>query len=449
MKNGNKILIYGIVLAMTVLADAYSVIAVGKIINEKISHELLYFSCLVVIISALSHFLQPLLIFGISIKLREAKFNFIYSLKDKNYFSLERLIQKDEMIFHNLIVSNVQIIIKVVSLLMISLALIISSDLKLLIAISLIPLVVLLYRAIFSKKLKFITTQISESFHAITELRKVGGALSKAAYYNAPRTLIPYINKIYENYYSGLANQNAMSNGYRTSIEVSAYLSIFILASVYQNKELLNSLIVMGYSGLKVLPLVQQLNFYVNVRKNGVEQFEIVINNKLNEKKINEEQLKALYDSRNSVLVIKGISGSGKSTLMDSFADELKAKKIKYSYYVQNQYPLSEILNAKNSGRLNIKNYSLSDILNGKYSIGEIQRIAFLSTIEDDVEYLLLDEPFSSQSTDYMKQMVKMLQEKIARGVKIILISHIDVTSNFQNFSIIECNYDRNNSGTN
>ncbi|MBU3589070.1 ABC transporter ATP-binding protein [Polynucleobacter sp. 80A-SIGWE] len=443
-----KILKYTFFLFIIVIADAISVLGINYLINEAEISYISFIACLIIILSAFSHTLQPIIIFSISKIIRKELLSFAYDLNDSNYQSLEGAIQKDEMIFLNLIVSDISISVKLLSIVSIIAALLLTAENSLLPLLALIPLTIIAYRKFSKSRQNNISKNISSNFHDITEIRKSGGVLSKSIFFNKSYEFISHINNLYDSYYRDLAKQSSLSNGYRTAIEISAYISIVAMGYFNSEINILKSLIVIGYSAVKVLPIIQQLNFYISVRKNGNDQLDLVKSSNKDFRPLNYIERALLYSDDQKLLWVKGKSGSGKTTLIDGFANDLRLNSISFGYYVQNQYPLR----VKVEGSQNIdwvpKIDSIKPLLGGKYSIGEIQRLALFDIFSNhNHNYILLDEPFSSQSDNFVKSISIFINRLIKDGTKVIIISHMDISLLFESYQEVWCNYDRNNTG--
>lgn len=445
-----KLLKYELLLIIILLFDALSIFSINNILNSDGINIQNYISFFIIIIASFSSLLQPKIIYKISKIIRNKIFLFVYGLNDLNYHSLESAIQKDEMIFFNLIVSDVSIAAKLLSIFTITIALLLTTENNLIPLLIIIPMTIFFYRKLTKKTQSNLSQNIASNFHDITEIRKLGSVLSKSIFFNKSYLFMAYIDKLYDAYYRDLAKQSSISNGYRTVIEISAYFGIMIIGYFSNGLDILKSLLLIGYSAVKILPIIQQLNFYISVRKNGKDQLELIKNSNLAIKSLDECQNKILYNGHLELLWIRGKSGAGKTTLIDSFANSLRLNNINFGYYVQNQYPLKIEINREENidWAPNIK--SIKSILEGRYSVGEIQRLAILDILSNESnKYLLLDEPFSSQSDNFIKSIVIYLKGLIKNGSKIVIISHVDISQYFENYQEIWCNYDRNNSRTN
>lgn len=430
---------------MIVIADALSIVGVSYLLGGELNAVGKFFACFVVITSGLSHFLIPRLTYNVASYIRDNTLSFAYGLKENNYRSLEGVIQKDEMIYLNLIVSDVFIATKLVTLAAITIALLISTDLNKLLIFIVVPFSIICYRMVTQGKQRKITTNIASKFHELTEIRKIGSTLAKSAFYNKAFKFVNYISSLHDDYYRSLAQQSSLSNGYRSAIEVSGYFSLILIAALGNGTDVIKPLIIIGYSAMKVLPIVQQINFYASVRTNGKNQLDSLKISPPFEYIANQNELHFLFGSESNVKMLVGRSGSGKSTLLDAFATALDAKGVSFAYYVQNQYPFQIYGSKFGEADWAPTVHSYEEILLGKYSVGEVQRMALSATLAKKVSYILLDEPFSSQSPDYVLRIAKTMNDVICSGTKFVIISHVDIDSHFTNIDKFECIYDRHN----
>jgi energy-coupling factor transporter ATP-binding protein EcfA2 len=73
------------------------------------------------------------------------------------------------------------------------------------------------------------------------------------------------------------------------------------------------------------------------------------------------------------------------------------------------------------------KKLSFSEIISDRVSQGEFQRLALAEMLSRNYKYVILDEPFSSQSLNYIKEISKTINILSSNGTIFFIASHVDV----------------------
>jgi len=153
-------------------------------------------------------------------------------------------------------------------------------------------------------------------------------------------------------------------------------------------------------------------------------------------------------DLNSSITLISGQNGTGKSTLLKSILGlhptNINIEKKEFGYVPQDyRMTLLPWLNAKENLQLFNSSYELikklldvgfskNDLI--KYprllSGGQCQRIAIIRESSMNIDFLILDEPFSGLDKMTIPKIGEIIKESIYNGTKIILTSHIKLPEN-------------------
>lgn len=162
-------------------------------------------------------------------------------------------------------------------------------------------------------------------------------------------------------------------------------------------------------------------------------------------------------DLNNSLTLVSGQNGAGKSTLLKSILGlhsiepEIGNKNIEFGYVPQDyRKSLLPWLNAKENlflfessdtllEKLFFSGFNKSDLLKKPrlLSGGQCQRIALIRETFMDIDYLVLDEPFSGLDKNTIPKIATILHDFIESGKKVIMTSHIhlpDILNNIDDF---------------
>jgi ABC-type lipoprotein export system ATPase subunit len=382
---------------------------------------------LLFLVSSISHTIVPILINTIASDQFQKRYANIIDLKSiPNYLILERGIQVTEQIYLNLTTANLYIIFRTVQICLIT-TIILSINTENLFLISFIGIFFLGVNLFIRRFiLNSISGRISAKFEFISNIRSSASNYAKGMYFNGRNYDNEIVNASYLDYFRLLAFQNGMSGVSRTCFDIlSASLIIFLLTTDNFN---LNQIVAYGWAGLRLIPAIQQILFYYNIKRTTQRIYYDTLS--LEPKNIKFLTLPNAVNFRGSKCQITGISGSGKSSYLDFYAKQCSSK---IGYYTQNFVP---VVVSHEEANL-IKKYKWApDVKNGllkngekQYSEGELQRISVAIILSDPQnELLIFDEPFSSQSEGFMKQM----QSSIADDKRsCLLVSHVGVMETF------------------
>jgi hypothetical protein len=424
-----------LIISLIVVSECLSVIILPKFFNAYQSfHPIFIIYFIILFVSITSHFLIPIYVYKLASKYRDYKYSSIYDLKTSNFEILDRIIQKDEQIFLNNIQSKIYILLRLIQIFFILISTFLISRVDNLLIFALAFIFLFFYKAFTKNKGEKINAALAKNFLLITKIRRIGSLLSKSIFYNKSLKLSKKINNIYLEYYKNLAYQSSISNGYRSLAEitiVSFFAYYFLIA---HNNFDIKTLSVVAYSGLKIIPYIQQLNFYLNIANfSGQIESQLYISEKTPLDKHQDEYLKKILSSKEKIIWISGDSGSGKTTLLDKIAGHLRLMPSNFFYYVQNQRPmkLKYITNNLAPWVPRIKKLDFSGILDDDSSQGEFQRLALSEFFSDNLDYILLDEPFSNQSKNYIGSISSSLLVISKKTKKIFIVSHIDLEPYF------------------
>jgi ABC-type lipoprotein export system ATPase subunit len=422
-----------IVLSLILVCECLSVSIIPFLLSKgnQISLINIFLFC-VLLVSISTHFITPYLIYKLSLKLRNFKYSRIYNLRDiRDYSLLDKIIQKDEQIFLNNIQSKIYLILRLIQVVFILIATLIATKINGLIIFIFILFILLLYKFFVNTINKLNNTNLSNNFLLITKIRRIGSLISKSIFYNENKKISQEIDNIYSRYYQNLAIQSSLSNGFRSVVElIFLFFSLFYFLYIKSPIDL-KFISILSYAALKIVPYLQQANFYMNIINSSskIESQIFSVNSKV---KIRQDlSIQQLINSNKNLWFV-GDSGSGKSVLLDAIAAYMKKNSYNFCYYVQNQRPMHFSFDFKY--KHNISNWmpkrkklSFSEIISDRVSQGEFQRLALAEMLSRNYKYVILDEPFSSQSLNYIKEISKTINILSSNGTIFFIASHVDV----------------------
>ena len=424
-----------LIISLIVLSECLSVLILPNFFNMHENFQPIFIGYIIILLLSISsHFLIPIYVYRLSSKYREYKYSSIYDLETQNFQILDMLVQKDEQIFLNNIQSKIYILLRLIQIFFILISTFLISKIDNLLIFLFAFILLIFYKKITLSRSKKINVELAKNFLLITKIRRIGSLLSKSIFYNKTKSFSNKINNIYCEYYKNLAFQSSVSNGYRSLAEITILIfSAYYFLASHANYDF-RSLSVIAYSGLKIIPYIQQLNFYLNiVNFSGQIESQLYTSEKLSLPSKKNIYIKNILSLDEKIVWIYGDSGSGKTTLLDKIAFYLKLQSASLFYYVQNQRPMKSSYNknALASWIPRIKKVNLSEILDDNSSQGEFQRLALSEFFSPKLEYILLDEPFSNQSENYIKSISSSLLEISKKTKKIFIVSHISLEPYF------------------
>jgi ABC-type thiamine transport system ATPase subunit len=424
-----------LIISLVVLCECLSVLILPQLFSTYENFQPIFIAYFIVLmLSISSHFLTPIYVFKLACKYRDYKYKLIYKLKTQSFQVLDRLMQKDEQIFLNNIQSKIYIALRLIQIFFILVSTFFISNIDNLLIFVLAFILLFFYKRITANKSKKINADLAKNFLLITKIRRIGSLLSKSIFYNHSTNFSKKINNIYVEYYRNLALQGSISNGYRSLAEITILLFFAYYSFTLSKGFDIKTLTVLAYSGLKIIPYIQQLNFYLNiVNFSGQIESQLYSSETSPLATTKNNYIKEILTSAEKIVWIHGDSGSGKTTLLDKIALYLKLHSASLFYYVQNQRPMKSNYN-KNvlaSWIPRITKVNLSGILDDNSSQGEFQRLALSEFFSPNLEYILLDEPFSNQSENYIKSISRSLLEISKKSKKIFIVSHISLEPYF------------------
>lgn len=411
---------------------AASEVATIKFISDGIDQIKIHIVC-AFLITSLSHFALPILIDIVARDVFEKTLGDINNLEDtKNYFVLERGIQVSEQLYLNFITAKLQIYYRSTQAFLIGMVILSIKPENLWVLLG-ISIFFIFSNFILRKKiLNNITELISQKFDLISKIRGSTDNYAKGLYFNKRSQDNKLVNNAYLQYFRLLAYQNSISGSIRSSFDVlSAALVVYIMTT---NTFSMAEILAYGWAGLRLIPAVQQALFYYNIKKtsNKILHDTRTLNRRY-------QKYKSISFFENKKIQIVGASGTGKSSFLDSFATIIHPKQ-KIGYYAQNYVPLAISENEISK----IKQYSwvpnVSDGLlsygTNQYSAGELQRISIALILQDKTnEILIFDEPFSSQSIDFIELIQKTIIDDKRRC---IIVSHLGILPGFKCIEIMD-----------
>jgi hypothetical protein len=314
-----------IVLSLILVCECLSVSIIPFLLSKgnQISLINIFLFC-VLLVSISTHFITPYLIYKLSLKLRNFKYSRIYNLRDiRDYSLLDKIIQKDEQIFLNNIQSKIYLILRLIQVVFILIATLIATKINGLIIFIFILFILLLYKFFVNTINKLNNTNLSNNFLLITKIRRIGSLISKSIFYNENKKISQEIDNIYSRYYQNLAIQSSLSNGFRSVVElIFLFFSLFYFLYIKSPIDL-KFISILSYAALKIVPYLQQANFYMNIINSSskIESQIFSVNSKV---KIRQDlSIQQLINSNKNLWFV-GDSVSGKSVLLDAIAAYMK-----------------------------------------------------------------------------------------------------------------------------
>ncbi|MDB2323479.1 hypothetical protein N9V38_02155 [Planktomarina temperata] len=424
----SKSLLAILALCLIAIAEAISINILGSEL-QSISVGLI----VLFLISSISHTVVPVLVNLIASEIFQIRFANITQLKSiSNYLVLERGIQTSEQIYLNLTTANIILTFRSIQICLI-VVVILTINLENVFAIIIVGLFFILVNyAIRKFALNSISNRISSKFEFISNVRSSSSIYAKGMYFNKRTYDNAIVNENYLEYFKLLALQNGISGFSRTSFDIiAATIIIFLLTT---NDFDINQIAAYGWAGLRVIPAIQQVLFYYNIKRTTQKIYDDTLS--LEPKYIDFIPLPGDGTIQGTKFQLTGISGSGKSSYLDFWANQHQLKNL--GYYTQNFVP---IFVSKHEAQV-IRKYSWAPAVDsgllkktsGQYSEGQLQRIAVALILADpQADILMFDEPFSSQSEEFMQQMAESICEDKR---PCLLVSHVGTLKKFNQIDI-------------